>query len=106
MHLSKVTRSNVVPEPASVRRPKPVVLLILDGWGHRDDPRDNALALADRDAAIMVRDIDAAGTLVDTMLATVSDEAKIAALGNNVSKMALRDAAERIVDEVDRIIKK
>ena len=28
-------------------RPRPVVLLILDGWGHRDDPRDNALALAD-----------------------------------------------------------
>ncbi|MGY0504740.1 2,3-bisphosphoglycerate-independent phosphoglycerate mutase [Luteimonas sp. e5] len=27
-------------------RPKPVVLLILDGWGHREDPRDNALALA------------------------------------------------------------
>ncbi|MCR6663934.1 MAG: 2,3-bisphosphoglycerate-independent phosphoglycerate mutase [Luteimonas sp.] len=27
-------------------RPKPVVLLILDGWGHRDDPRDNAIALA------------------------------------------------------------
>src|SRR5690606_12613299 len=46
MHLSNVTGSNVVPEPASVRHPKPVVLLILDGWGHRDDPRDNALALA------------------------------------------------------------
>jgi 2,3-bisphosphoglycerate-independent phosphoglycerate mutase len=28
-------------------RPKPVVLMILDGWGHRDDPRDNALAQAD-----------------------------------------------------------
>jgi 2,3-bisphosphoglycerate-independent phosphoglycerate mutase len=28
-------------------RPKPVVLLILDGWGHRDDPVDNALAQAD-----------------------------------------------------------
>jgi 2,3-bisphosphoglycerate-independent phosphoglycerate mutase len=27
--------------------PKPLVLLILDGWGHRDDPRDNALAQAD-----------------------------------------------------------
>ncbi|MGY3266635.1 2,3-bisphosphoglycerate-independent phosphoglycerate mutase [Lysobacter sp. HA35] len=25
---------------------KPVVLLILDGWGHRDDPADNALAQA------------------------------------------------------------
>ncbi|MCA1715088.1 MAG: 2,3-bisphosphoglycerate-independent phosphoglycerate mutase, partial [Gammaproteobacteria bacterium] len=28
-------------------RPRPVVLLILDGWGHRDDPADNALAQAD-----------------------------------------------------------
>ena len=27
-------------------RPKPVLLLILDGWGHRDDPRDNAVAQA------------------------------------------------------------
>lgn len=28
-------------------RPKPVLLLILDGWGHRDDPADNAVAQAD-----------------------------------------------------------
>ena len=27
-------------------RPKPLLLLILDGWGHRDDPTDNALAQA------------------------------------------------------------
>ncbi len=32
---------------AAVARPKPVVLLILDGWGYREDPADNALALAD-----------------------------------------------------------
>ncbi len=32
--------------PASSVRPKPVVLLILDGWGHREDPTDNALAQA------------------------------------------------------------
>ncbi|WP_231118340.1 2,3-bisphosphoglycerate-independent phosphoglycerate mutase [Lysobacter silvisoli] len=32
--------------PASAR-PRPVVLLILDGWGHREDPADNALAQAD-----------------------------------------------------------
>ena len=32
--------------PASPPRPKPVVLLILDGWGHREDPADNALAHA------------------------------------------------------------
>ena len=28
-------------------RPKPVVLLILDGWGHREEVEDNALAQAD-----------------------------------------------------------
>jgi 2,3-bisphosphoglycerate-independent phosphoglycerate mutase len=28
-------------------RPKPVVLLILDGWGHREQVADNALALAE-----------------------------------------------------------
>ena len=32
--------------PAASQRTKPVVLLILDGWGHRDDPTDNALAQA------------------------------------------------------------
>ncbi|MEG3049603.1 MAG: 2,3-bisphosphoglycerate-independent phosphoglycerate mutase, partial [Thermomonas sp.] len=28
-------------------RPKPVMLLILDGWGHREEIEDNALAQAD-----------------------------------------------------------
>ena len=28
-------------------QPRPVVLMILDGWGHREDPTDNALAQAD-----------------------------------------------------------
>src|SRR5690606_38315649 len=45
-HRSKVTGTPVVPASAP-NRPRPVVLLILDGWGHRDDPRDNAVALAD-----------------------------------------------------------
>ena len=33
--------------PASTPRPKPVVLLILDGWGHREERQDNALAQAE-----------------------------------------------------------
>ena len=35
------------PAAAIAARPKPVVLLILDGWGHRDDRADNALAQAE-----------------------------------------------------------
>ncbi|KAA5607493.1 2,3-bisphosphoglycerate-independent phosphoglycerate mutase [Roseospira marina] len=31
----------------TTHRPRPVVLCILDGWGHRDETEDNALALAD-----------------------------------------------------------
>src|SRR5690606_26467103 len=47
-HRSKVTGTPVVPASAPrATRPRPVVLLILDGWGHRDDPSDNAIALAD-----------------------------------------------------------
>ncbi|SDJ15362.1 2,3-bisphosphoglycerate-independent phosphoglycerate mutase [Lutimaribacter saemankumensis] len=30
-----------------MRMPKPVVLCILDGWGYREDPEDNAVAQAD-----------------------------------------------------------
>ena len=39
----KVMQSKVMQS----KPPKPVVLLILDGWGYREDPTDNALALAD-----------------------------------------------------------
>ena len=69
-----------------------------------DHQTKNAMALVNRDAAIMVTDADAGASLVETMLATVADEEKIASLGGNVLSMALRDAAEHIVDEVEKII--
>ena len=71
-----------------------------------DHQTKNAMALVKHDAAIMVRDADAAAQLVDTMLDTVVDADKTAQLGDNVEKMALRDAAEHIVDEVEKIIKR
>ena len=69
-----------------------------------DHQTKNAMALVNRDAAIMVADADAVSTMVETMLATVIDDEKTASLGRNVLKMALRDAAEHIVDEVEKII--
>ena len=69
-----------------------------------DHQTKNALALSTRDAAIMVPDAEAAARLVNTMLETVADSEKIATLSGNVSQMALRDAAERIVDEVENVI--
>ena len=69
-----------------------------------DHQTKNAQALASRDAAIMVTDADAVNTLVGTMLDTARDSELLASLGRNVEQMALRDAAEHIVDEVERII--
>lgn len=71
-----------------------------------DHQTKNALALSTRDAAILVPDADASAQLVDTMLATVADGEKIVTLSGNVLQMALRDAAEHIVDEVEKIIEK
>jgi UDP-N-acetylglucosamine--N-acetylmuramyl-(pentapeptide) pyrophosphoryl-undecaprenol N-acetylglucosamine transferase len=71
-----------------------------------DHQTKNALALSTRDAAILVTDADASSQLIDTMLATIGDSTKIADLGSNVLKMALRDAAEHIVDEVEKIIER
>lgn len=70
-----------------------------------DHQTKNALALANRDAAIMVTDAEAPEKLVDAMLATVNDEGKLHSLSANVLRMALLNSAERIVDEVEKIIK-
>jgi len=69
-----------------------------------DHQTKNAQALSSRGAAIMVTDADAGSSLVQTMLDIVGDEQMTASLAANVVQMALRDAAERIVDEVERII--
>lgn len=69
-----------------------------------DHQTKNALALANRDAAIMVTDADAREQLVDTMLATVNDPEKLSSLSSNVECMALLNSAEHIVDEVMAIV--
>ncbi len=71
-----------------------------------DHQTKNAMALVNRDAAMMVTDAEASSRLVSTMLSTVVDEEMIATLSRNVQQMALRDAAERIVDEAEKIIER
>ena len=69
-----------------------------------DHQTKNALALVDRNAAIMVRDADAPTRLVDTMLRTVADEGVIETLEHNVLAMALPGSDEAIVNQVERIV--
>lgn len=69
-----------------------------------DHQTKNALALVNRNAAFMVRDAEAGEKLVSTMLATVTDDALLNRLGQNVSEMALRNSAGKIVDKVFEIV--
>ena len=69
-----------------------------------DHQTKNALALANRQAAIMVRDTDARERLVDTMIRTVRDQGVLDTLATNVAQMALRDSAQHIVDEIMKLI--
>ena len=69
-----------------------------------DHQTKNAMALVNRDAAIMVKDVEAVDTMVDTMLNTVGDSDKIAQLSKNAAAMALPDSAEKIVDHVMSLI--
>lgn len=84
---------------------KPVILVPSPNVAE-DHQTKNAMALVQRGAAIMVTDAEASSSLVKTMLATVVDDGQTSTLARNVQQMALRDAAERIVDEVERIIEK
>ena len=69
-----------------------------------DHQTKNALALVNKDAAIMVSDVESPEKLVDVIMATVADSDKLHLLAENISKMALRNAAEHIVDKVFEII--
>ena len=65
-----------------------------------------ALALLQKDAALMVTDKEAEAKLVPTALALVADEARLKKLSENIEAMAQRHSAERIVDEMVKIIEK
>ncbi len=69
-----------------------------------DHQTHNAMALVRKDAALMVKDAEAAGKLMPTALGLVLDTERIAVLASNAAAMALPDAAHTIVDEIYKIL--
>ena len=70
-----------------------------------DHQTHNAMALVRKDAAMMVKDCDAVETLMKTACELIENQEKIALMEDNVAKLALRDAAMTIAEEVYRIIR-
>lgn len=69
-----------------------------------DHQRKNALALADRNAAVLVEDADAREKLGATAAALVTDGSRLKTLGANALAMALPDADTKIVDQIEKIL--
>ena len=70
-----------------------------------DHQTHNAMALVNKDAAVLVKDVDADKDLISTALNLINYEAKLNELSNNTKKMAQFDSANRIADEVVNLIK-
>jgi UDP-N-acetylglucosamine--N-acetylmuramyl-(pentapeptide) pyrophosphoryl-undecaprenol N-acetylglucosamine transferase len=71
-----------------------------------DHQTHNAMALVNRQAALLVRDVDAPEHLIPLALETVSDKGKLQELGKNAAAMALRDSARIIAEEVIKLAQK
>lgn len=65
----------------------------------------NALALVKKGAAILIKDKDAIKELIPFCLEMVHKEDQLKDLSKNISKLSLPDAANKIVDQVEIILK-
>ncbi|MCD7712599.1 MAG: undecaprenyldiphospho-muramoylpentapeptide beta-N-acetylglucosaminyltransferase [Firmicutes bacterium] len=84
---------------------KPVILVPSPNVSE-DHQTKNALALVNKEAAVMVTDGEAEGKLVSQAIELVKDDARLSVLSKNIATLAFRGSAEVIVDEIVKIIDK
>jgi UDP-N-acetylglucosamine--N-acetylmuramyl-(pentapeptide) pyrophosphoryl-undecaprenol N-acetylglucosamine transferase len=70
-----------------------------------DHQTHNAMALVNKDAAVLVRDAEASEKLISTALTLIKDDKRLAILHTNVLQLAQTDSAKRIAEEVMRLAK-
>ena len=71
-----------------------------------DHQTHNAMALVDKDAAVLVRDSDAMIKLIPAALTLIRDEHRLTTLHNNILTLAQHDSARRIAEEVIKLAKR
>ena len=70
-----------------------------------DHQTHNAMALVRKDAAVLIKDAEAADQLIPTALELIKDDKRLKTLHTNVLTLAQRDSAKRIAEEVMRLAK-
>ena len=83
---------------------KPVILVPSPNVAE-DHQTKNALALVKKDAAVMIADANAREEMITRALKLVFDDKKLMDLSKNILTLAEQNSAERIADEVEKIIK-
>ncbi len=69
-----------------------------------DHQTKNAMALVNEKAAILVKDAEVKGKLIDEVLSLISEEERLKELEKNVTKFAKPNAAAHIVDEILKLL--
>jgi UDP-N-acetylglucosamine--N-acetylmuramyl-(pentapeptide) pyrophosphoryl-undecaprenol N-acetylglucosamine transferase len=69
-----------------------------------DHQTKNAEALKNQHAAMLVTDKDAPEKMIDAALKLLKDKKGMEQLGSNIRKMALLNAADKIVDEIEKLL--
>ena len=82
---------------------KPVILVPSPNVAE-DHQTKNAIALVEKNAAMLVPDADALQSLIPLALDTVRNPERLKELSVNIKKLALPDAANKIVDEITNIL--
>ena len=82
---------------------KPVILVPSPNVAE-DHQTQNALALVRKDAAVMIRDVDAKEHLVAKALELINNEAELKRLSENILKLAEKNSADRIADEIIQLL--
>lgn len=67
-----------------------------------DHQTRNAEALVDKNAAVMVRDAEAVRCGMDRALELLADKGRLADLARNISALGIRDAADRVVRQIEK----
>jgi UDP-N-acetylglucosamine--N-acetylmuramyl-(pentapeptide) pyrophosphoryl-undecaprenol N-acetylglucosamine transferase len=82
---------------------KPTVLIPSPNVAE-DHQTENAKALVKHDAALLIKDNEAPERLVDTVLKILNDKKRMDRLGSNIKQLAILNATEKIVDEIENLL--
>ncbi len=83
---------------------KPVVLIPSPNVAE-DHQTKNAMALVNKGAALMVPDAECATRGVSEVEKLLDDSTRMAAMSEAIQKLAVRGAANKIVDEIEKIVR-